>query len=263
VIALPQPGWRPAADFLAPLLDGLRTSPILGTVDASGLFAAVPPASGATRGSQLTRDAATNSSSVTLPATDVRKARRQLSTLQSLTIGENPAVTALEERILAGQSADLRARQRSDYLDAADRAIGQELKNIRVPPNQSITLTARRGEIPVTILRDVAYPVRVVVQLSSDKLQFPAGATASLELTRRNTTTRFTVQARTSGTFPLEVTLKTPDGKVLLSTGRFTIRSRAASGVGVILSVSALGFLVIWWGRHVFQARRVRRLAPA
>jgi hypothetical protein len=181
--------------------------------------------------------------------------------LQSLTIGDSPSVTTLEERILVSQSADLRARQRVDYLAAAERAIRQQLGGIRVPANQSITLTARRGEIPVTILRDVDYPVRVVVQLSSDKLQFPTGSAAELDLTRKNTTTRFTVQARTSGTFPLEVTLKSPDGKVVLSTGRFTIRSRAASGVGVILSASAFVFLIIWWGRHVFQVRRTRRLA--
>ena len=89
----------------------------------------------------------------------------------------------------------------------------------------------------MTILRDVGYPVHVVVQLSSDKLQFPDGAAARLDLTRRNTTTRFTVQARTSGTFPSRSRSRSPDGTVVLSTGRFTIRSRAASGVGVILSV--------------------------
>jgi hypothetical protein len=98
--------------------------------------------------------------------------------------------------------------------------------------------------------------------VSSDRLQFPDGASARADLTRRNTTLRFTVQARTSGTFPLEVTLRSPDGKVVLSRGRFTIRSRAASGVGVILSVSAVVFLVLWWTRHIVQARRARRVTP-
>jgi len=185
--------------------------------------------------------------------------------LQGLTIAgaTPPMVTSLNERILASQSADLRAKQRQDYAAAATRAIGDQLKAIRVPHNQAITLTARRGEIPITIQRDVDFPVRVVVSLSSDKLQFPEGSSATLDLTRRNTTQRFTVQARTSGTFPLTVTLRSPDRRVILSTGRFTIRSRAASGVGVILSVSALCFLVIWWARHIMQARRTRRLAVA
>jgi hypothetical protein len=263
VAVLPPAGWKPAADFIAPVLDGLRSSPILLPVDAAGLFAAVPVATGAGR-TPLLRDAAVaTAGTTTLPLTELRRARRELSTLQDLTLGDNPVVAGIEERILAGQSGDLRPRQRTDYMTKADRAVRQQLEAIRVPPNQSITLTARRGEIPVTILRDVAYPVRVVVQLTSDKLQFPQGDTAQLDLTRRNTTTRFTVQARTSGTFPLQVTLRSPDGKVVLSTGRFTIRSRAASGVGVILSVSAICFLILWWGRHIFVARRARNSASA
>ncbi|MBA3654375.1 MAG: hypothetical protein H0W70_09300 [Actinobacteria bacterium] len=258
--ALPPAAWRPTSDFMVALLDGLRSSPILLPVDAAALFAAVPAAGGPTRGAVLQRDAA--SAAVTaLPAIDMRRARRQLTALEGLTIGPNPAVTTLEERLLVSQSADLRARQRSEYLAAARAASTAQLRAIRVPENQAITLTARRGEIPVTILRDVPYPVRVLVQLSSDKLQFPAGALARLDLTRRNTTTRFTVQARTSGTFPLEVTLRSPDGKVVLSRGRFTIRSRAASGVGVVLSVSAMCFLVLWWSRHFVRARRARRAA--
>jgi hypothetical protein len=99
----------------------------------------------------------------------------------------------------------------------------------------------------------------VVVELTSDKLAFPDGATARLDLTRRNTTTRFTVQARTSGTFPVEVALRSPDGTIVLSTGRLTIRSRAASGVGVIVSAGALVFLIAWWSRHIVQARRARK----
>jgi len=259
VVALPPPGWRASAEFLAPVFEGLRSSPVLAPVDASGLFASVAPATASARRTPLLRDAATPASSATLPATELRRARRDLVELSDLAIGENATVTGLEERVLTGQSADLRARQRSDYLATVDNEIKKQLHGIRVPTNQSITLNDRRARIPVTILRDVAFPVRVIVQLSSDRLQFPAGSTARIDLTRRNTTTMFTVQARASGTFPLEVSLKSPDGKVVLSTGRFTIRSRAGSRVGVYLSVGALCFLIAWWGRHIMQARRARR----
>jgi hypothetical protein len=257
-VALPPAAWRPNADFLGAVLDGLRGNPILEPVDINTYFENVKMATSG-RG-PLIRDGATPTAGP-LPATDLRRARRELGGLQGLTLaGEPPDVVAgLGERILASQSADLRSRQRSDYLDEALKAIRAQLRSIRLPADQSITLTARRGEIPITIQRGVGYPVRVIVQLSSDKLQFPEGASAVLDLVRRNTTQRFTVQARTSGTFPLTVTLRSPDRRVVLSTGRFTIRSRAASGVGVILSVSALCFLVLWWGRHIFQARRGRR----
>jgi hypothetical protein len=161
--------------------------------------------------------------------------------------------------LLTAQSADRRNRQHSEDTVKVEHDIDHQLASIRVPSNVAITVTARRGEIPVTVLRDVDYPVHVVVQLSSDKLTFPQGSTASLFLSRRNTTTRFTVQARTSGTFPLQVTVRSPDGRTVLSRGRFTIRSRAASYVGVILSGAAIAFLVIWWGGHIRQTRRAHR----
>ena len=222
----------------------------------------MPAATGSRRGTVLQRDAA-GSNVAELPTADLRRARRDLAALDGLTIGPNPDVTALHERVLVSQSADLRARQRTTYMRSAATAVRDQLAAVGVPPNQSITLTARKGEIPVNIQRGVSYPVRVVVEVSSDRLQFPDGASARLDLTRRNATVRFTVQARTSGTFPLEVTLRSPDGKVVLSRGRFTIRSRAASGVGVILSVSAVVFLVLWWTRYVVKSRRARRVTAA
>ena len=51
------------------------------------------------------------------------------------------------------------------------------------------------------------------------------------------------------------------DGGVLLAEGRYTIRSTAVSGVGVVLTIGAAGFLALWWGRHLRRARRERREA--
>jgi hypothetical protein len=71
------------------------------------------------------------------------------------------------------------------------------------------------------------------------------------------------VQARTSGAFPLRVRLLSPDGSLTLVQSRFTVRSTAASGVGIVLSTGAGGFLLLWWARHLVRGRRNRRLVPA
>jgi len=39
----------------------------------------------------------------------------------------------------------------------------------------------------------------------------------------------------------------------------FTVQSTALSGVGVFLSVGAGLFLVVWWSRHAWKARRAAR----
>jgi hypothetical protein len=70
------------------------------------------------------------------------------------------------------------------------------------------------------------------------------------------------VQMRASGAFPLGVTITSPDGSVVLDRTSFTIRSTAISGVGLVLSIGAGLFLLIWWARHWRTARRSTRLVP-
>ena len=45
---------------------------------------------------------------------------------------------------------------------------------------------ARTGEIPVTFKNNTGSPVRVVVRIESDKLEFPAGFVQELELDRKS-----------------------------------------------------------------------------
>ena len=91
----------------------------------------------------------------------------------------------------------------------------------------------------------------------------PNEITRKLDLVRRNETARFAVQTRASGAFPLLVTLQSPDGSLIVSHTQITVRSTAASGVGLLLSGAAGLFLLIWWGRHALHGRRARRLVPA
>ena len=113
--------------------------------------------------------------------------------------------------------------------------------------------------------------MHVVVTVRSDKLEFPeAGGshpqneiTRKLDLVRRNETDRFAVQTRASGAFPLLVTLQSPDGSLVVSHTQITVRSTAASGVGLLLSAAAGLFLLIWWGRHFLNGRRAGKLVPA
>ena len=129
-----------------------------------------------------------------------------------------------------------------------------------MPQNRSITLTARRGEIPVTFQNHTGHPVKVVVHMESDKLDFPGGSRLQIDLTRLNTTHRFPVVARTSGTFPIRITLESPDGDLVVGRARLTVRSTATSGVGLAISVGAALFLAVWWGRHALKGRRAKRL---
>ncbi|QXC59836.1 hypothetical protein KSP35_15825 [Aquihabitans sp. G128] len=42
----------------------------------------------------------------------------------------------------------------------------------------------------------------------------------------------------------------------MLAESRYRVRSTAVSGVGLLLTVGAGGFLALWWGRHWVRTRR-------
>jgi hypothetical protein len=71
------------------------------------------------------------------------------------------------------------------------------------------------------------------------------------------------VRVRASGAFPLEVTVRSPDKTLTISTTRFTVRSTAVSGLGLVLTIVAGLFLLLWWGRHFRDGRRARRLVAS
>jgi hypothetical protein len=262
VVALPSPSWRPTAPFLDAFLSGLGASPVLAPMTLDQLIDSVPAATTSRRVPLVRRLTTTAPKPVPLP-TNLRTVRKRLDDFGGLVIDPGtPVFVNLDESLLMAQSTELRASQRRAYTTAVDTRIDKQLSLIRVPLSRSITLTAREGEIPVTVLNETGYPVRVQVRLSSDQLRFPGGSRAavlSVDLTHRNTTTRFRVQARTSGSFPIRIELVSPDGHLTVGTSRVAVRSTAASGVGVALSLGAAVFLLVWWARHAMRERRRAR----
>ena len=106
-------------------------------------------------------------------------------------------------------------------------------------------------------------PCRSSVRLRSQKLEFPEGETIPLVLTEPSTRIDIPVRARTSGAFPLQIDVTTPDGQRRLAMSRYTVRSTAVSGAGLVLSIGAGAFLVVWWARHWHRTRRSARLVAA
>ena len=255
VVAQPARAWDPSPGFMDALFSGLATSPIVRGVTLDELFLVPPATTG--NGRPLVRTPQTRPPAPpTLATADFNRARDRLTDFGTILEPGEPIFAKLEESLLVAESVDVRSNRRRTYLTGFERQLSAELSRIVTPPNRSITLTARRGRIPVTVQSSAPYPVHVLVRLESDQLRFPRGATRQLSLTRPNTVALFTVQARTSGAFPMRVRLESPDGNLLLSSSRFTVRSTAASGVGVILSIGAGWFLLVWWARHALTRRR-------
>ena len=270
VVAFTPRSWRPDRAFLDTVMGGLTDNPVIDPVTLTNLFGGVDKLRG-NNGSPLVRRLVGAPRNVSLPAAATRTARQRLTTFRSIVDDGNPVYDLLDEQLLTANSADLRSSRQRTYVSGVERLVDRELGRIQTPAGGSIRLTARGGQIPVTFRNSTGYPVHVVATVRSDKLEFPGGGgshplneiTRKLDLIRRNETVRFAVQTRASGAFPLLVTLQSPDGSLVVSHTQITVRSTAASGVGLLLSAAAGLFLLAWWGRHALHGRRARRLVPA
>jgi hypothetical protein len=263
VAAVAPPEWRPTKQFLDVVTTGLALSPLVEPISLDTLFNAVPTARDDTGATLLRKPAILAPGSLAEVAADLGDARRNLGSLGSVLGSGNATSAVIEEQLLVSASTDLKTRrQRDPYIASATRQIQGQLNEIEMPEGRSFTLTARRGEIPVTFKNNTGKPVKVVVRIESDKLDFPAGTVQDLELTRLNTTQRFPVVVRASGAFPIRITLESPDGHLVVGRARITVRSTAASGASLIVAMGAATFLAVWWGRNAMKGRRAKGLVP-
>jgi hypothetical protein len=194
----------------------------------------------------------------------LRAAGSSLDGLQSLvpgspTISEPPAVTTL-----SSGDRTLLPEQRTAMLDSAERAVGAVAAEIVVAAEQVVTLTSSSGKVPLNLENRLAVPASVRIVLSSAKLDFPEGSVIEQVLEpQRTTTIELPVETRASGAFPLTVTVTSADGTLPVATTKYTVRSTAISGVGLVLSIGAGLFLLVWWARHFRTARRARKLVAS
>ena len=285
VVVMPPAGWRPDATFLTTFLDGLGDAPMLTAVTVDELFTDVTPLTGGSGGAggsggsgPLVRSVASDPQSRSQSISDgaaIRAARRQVASMAAVVPASTPAIADIERHLLISESADLADRARPAEVAAANAEINHLKQMVRLPGNQSITFTARQGLIPITILSSAPFPMRVRLRVTSQKLGFqpvglPGGSCTqaetseicTVELRAENTTVRVPVVAKTAGVFSLNVALDSPDGFLNLASNQDTVRSTAASGVGVFLSIGAALLLAVWWVRNVIHGRRARRLIP-
>jgi hypothetical protein len=171
---------------------------------------------------------------------------------------DGPEVATLDGHLLRATGSGISTSQRRREVDAARDAVAAVDDAVSTPEAVTITLTARSGTVPLTIRNDTGRPVDVQLRFRSPKLELPGGQTRAVTLTEPTTRLDIAVRTRTSGAFPFEVDVTSPDGALTLATTRYSVRSTAVSGVGLVLSIGAGLFLAVWWARHWRQSRNTK-----
>lgn len=187
---------------------------------------------------------------------DLAEARRRLGSLASLTGGSDPEVGALDQRLLLSGDRHHTPADRDAYVESVADTTDRRFDQVRAPDRQTVTLTSSDGEVPLTLTNELDVPVQVVIELETDTRVEVAEPTVEATLPAESTTPlSIPVHTRAPGDTAIDVTVRTPDGAVLLGEVRYTIRSTAVPGVGLALSIGAALFLVAWWLRHWLRHR--------
>jgi hypothetical protein len=240
-----------SSQFLADVLAGLSSSPILKPETLAGFLASVPVgANGAPVAATLEPHNLERASM--LDASAVRAATRALATLRAVVPTDHLLAARLSQSILLGESAGLSQARRSTYEDAPIQALASIGRHLSLSGVRATTLTSRTGRIPVTVQSTLSVPVHVLLRLRSSELTFAKGRselTIPLDLTGKAIQSDIKVASRTSGSSRLDISLLSPRNGYVLVDKSVAVHSTAISGVAVALSLGALLVLVIWWVR--------------
>jgi hypothetical protein len=268
VVLAPALSWSPSPAFLTTLLSGLASIPVVDPVTLSSFFAQVSlgndggnPNNG--DGWPLKRQLASGAGPVApLAASAFATARTNLSALQSVVRGA-VNLTPLGDDLLSAECVLLSLHQQRHALAAFDKLVSQRADVVSLTAYHTIRVTSQTATIPITLVREVPYPVTVVLHLSSDKLGFLHGTNPQfVKLTRHLQSVDVDVFARTAGDFPVVVTVRSPTGGLLITSATFTVRSLSTSVVAIVLSACAGAVLLFWWARTLISGKRSRRGRP-
>lgn len=271
VVVMPPAGWAPNSSFLRILLDGLGEGATVTTpVTVDRLFDTIPPAAAngpqaTDRGGDLTRtlNPLSGGDLGSYPAR-LTEQRSRLASLGSI-VGETAPPTHRARDLLDVSGArTLSPAARAAYVAGAADRLSTQFGRVSAPDTEQVTLTARNAQIPMTVTSGLLGPAEVIIELEgSNRLSFPNGDEVDATLTPGRNRVEVRVKAPTSGDSPLRMRVLSPDRRVVLAETRYTVRSTAVSGVGLVLTVGAFGFLLIWWVRHWRSRRRRGRHASA
>ena len=265
ILLAPPHGWRPPAAFFRALASGLAAAPWLRVQRASTLAddVAQGPDQGERRLATVTAaDVAAGLPDAYLDRVD--QVRSQLASFRrSVGPSFSPAAGDFDRDLLIAESSDwraatARARGRA-FVRAVQRGIAGVYRRVHVESTR-VTLTARSGNIPITVRNDSAQPVTVVLRLTSPKVDLPLESSEPFVLEpRRRSTQVLSVGTRTTGTFPIRVDVLTSDGAEPIADGEVVLVSTAFNRVALVLSGGAAGFLLLWWRRGRRRAARDRK----
>lgn len=261
VVVNPPAGWVPDAIMLNVMLTGIERIPAIRGVSPAAALAdtAFTPERGiSTLSPPLRRELNPPRQPQDLRSfrTEFSQARAAIDSWSAVISGDQASTDRLESLLLVSTDYRLTDTQRSGYIESIYQLIDdQKDSSITTPENDTITLTGRLSDIPISVENNLGVDANVLLLLDSEKLSFPDGPVIETTLRPGPNRIEIPIEARASGDSPIRVQVFTPDRSVLLGSSVVLVRIFAFSGVGIVIGAVSLVVLLLWWLRHARSTR--------
>ena len=189
---------------------------------------------------------------------ELRQARRRISTLRDIIVGESDEPERLEGTLLLAESRQFLSDPGGGLAFIADvhNSVSAVFRSVTIDTVDNITLTSSTGSgIPVTVRNGADSALRVRLQLTSDFL-LGTPPEQDLELRpRESRTVTFRVNARSTGRFRAELNVLAPAGRII-ATRQLTIRSTVYNRIALLITIAAALVLLGLWARRFIPRRK-------
>lgn len=188
----------------------------------------------------------------------VRAATADIATYRTFYVNGGLPPAVFDRNLVEALAAGRNPADRTRALQQLSTTLNERFGDIVLPGGQSVTLAAQRAEIPLTVENTSDGDRTVMLLFDSDKIDVAQDQT-TIVLPAGVSTIDVELEARSLGRSPLRIRIMTPDRKVLLAETSFGVRSTAVPGLGLLLSATALLFLMVWWIRSISRTRASRK----
>jgi hypothetical protein len=144
-----------------------------------------------------------------------------------------------------------------DIIDIITAETAEVRQRVSIPMSGTVNLTGRNTPLPLIIENSGSEPLSVLVHLVAPRLIVPTEPISTVLLPGTNSL-QIPVEARSNGSFAVEVEVLSPVNTSVVSGVTITAKAMTLSGFGRLVGFGLILVLLSWWASHLRQQRRSR-----
>jgi hypothetical protein len=202
------------------------------------------------------RSAELPQSSLVGAPTSVTTLRQQIADVRGM-LPDRTLTRPLDDALSRAESVAWRTKttagSQQALLDQVQQQANALLGGVTLAVTGQVTLTSKNGNVPITVRNTLPEPVTVEIALSTadrTKLTSPGPRKYVIQPGAKQ---RVLLPAKTqrAGTFRVDLNVTTPDGR-RIATAPLTVHSTAYGTITLVITLAALGVLVLAIARRLF-----------